>query len=267
MDLSVITISHGHDAEVKRLYKSILNKKWKVEYELLLIDNLPPHKTASIVRKNFPGVKILKNKRPRGFAHNVNIGIKNSGGRYIFLLNPDIIVGDHLFDRMVEFMDKHPDVGVSAPVLLNLDGSRQPSARRFPNFLIIMLRGLGIDRYPTFKALNQKYLGHDVSLNNGYMNVDWVTGAAMLVRRKAYEVIGPFDDKNFFLYFEDVDYCYRLWKAGWHVAYVTNATAIHEWKRYSKNPFSIYKFYHIVSGLRFFKKYGLKLKNPREGLK
>lgn len=265
MDLSVVTVSHGHDYEVKRLYESILSKKWKVEFELILIDNLPPHKTARVVEKYFSGIRIFKNPRPRGFAHNVNFGIKKSKGRYIFLLNPDIIVDDHLFDRMVEFMDDHPDVGAASPVLLNLDGSRQPSARRFPNLLIMILRGLGIDK--GFKSLNRKYLAYDITVNNGYVNVDWVTGAAMFLRKKAYEVVGPFDSKNFFLYFEDVDYCYRLWKAGWHVAYVTNAKAIHEWKRYSKNLFSVYKFYHIVSGLRFFKKYGLKLKNPREGLK
>ena len=267
MDLSVITISHGHDAEVKRLYKSILGKDWKVGLELILIDNLPPHKTAKLVSKTFPGVKILKNKRPRGFAHNANLGINKSSGRYIFLLNPDIVVLDGLFEKMVKFMDEHPDVGIAAPVLLNVDGSRQPSARRFPNFWVMMLRGLGLDRYLGFMSLNQKYIANDVPLNNGYVNVDWVTGAAMIIRRKAYEVIGPFDDKNFFLYFEDVDYCYRLWKAGWRVAYVTEARAVHEWKRRSRNLFSVYKFYHVVSGIRFFKKYGLNLKNPREGLK
>ncbi len=266
VDLSVITISHGHHQEVKKLYRSIFNKKWNVELEFLLIDNLPPHRTAELVERAFPAVKVVRNLRSRGFAHNANRGILRSKGEFIFLLNPDIIVLDGLFDRVVEFMRAHPRVGISAPMLLNPDGTRQPSARNFPNLPVMILRGFGLDKIFRHIPINIRYELRCMESVNGFVKVDWITGAAMVIRRSAIEEIGLFDHKNFYLYFEDVDICYRMWKAGWEVAYIPDVKAIHEWKRRSsKNPFSIYKYYHVVSGLKFFKKYGLKLKNPREG--
>ncbi len=266
VDLSVITISHGHKDEVMRLYGSIFQRDWTVGLEFLLIDNLPPHRTAGVVQKVYPDVRIIKNSRPHGFAYNANIGIRKTGGEFILLLNPDIIVLDGLFDRVVDFMRKHPEVGISGPMLLNPDGTRQPSARSFPSIPVMILRGLGLDSFFGNTSINSKYeLRHMESLN-GFVKVDWITGAAMVIRRRAIEEVGLLDHKNFHLYFEDVDICYRMWKAGWEVAYIPDVKAIHEWKRRSaKHPFSIYKYYHVVSGLRFFKKYGLKLKNPREG--
>ncbi len=266
LDLSIITVSHGHEKEIKRLLKSIKDKNWRVSFEIILIDNLPPHRAAEIARKIYPDVRIFKNSRPKGFAHNVNLGMKFSKGRFIFLLNPDIIVLNGLFDNVVEFMDSHPDIGIAAPRLLNLDGTRQVSARKFPNLPVMIFRGLGLDRFFKNLKLNRDYELRDLDSENGYLSVDWVTGAAMVIRRQAINEVGKFDEKRFHLYFEDVDMCYRMWKAGWKVVYFSNAKAIHEWKRRSaKNPFSIYKFYHVVSGLKFFKKYGLDLKNPREG--
>ncbi len=266
VDLSVITISHGHEEEVRRLYRSIFQNNWKVSLEFLLIDNLPPHRAAKMVETAFPAVKIIKNQRSHGFAYNANLGILKSKGEFIFLLNPDIIVLDGLFDKLVDFMRSHPRVGVSAPMLLNPDGSRQPSARNFPDLPVMVLRGLGLDKFLGHVHINTRYELRHMESVNGSVRVDWVTGAAMVLRRSAIEEVGLLDHKNFYLYFEDVDICYRMWKAGWEVAYIPDVKAIHEWKRRSsKNPFSIYKYYHIVSGLKFFKKYGLKVKNPREG--
>lgn len=265
-DLSVITVSHGHEKEVKRLLQSIKEKDWKVSFEIILVDNLPPHRAAKIARKIYPEVRILKNLRPKGFAHNVNLGVNYSKGRFIFLLNPDIIVLNGLFDNVVKFMDNHPDVGIAAPKLLNLDGTRQVSARKFPNLPVMIFRGLGLDKiFYNFK-LNKDYELRSLDSKNGYIPVDWVVGAAMVLRRQAIDEVGKFDEKRFHLYFEDVDMCYRMWKAGWKVVYLTDVSSIHEWKRRSaKNLFSIYKFHHVVSGLKFFKKYRLNLKNPREG--
>ncbi len=266
IDLSIITVSHGHKKEIQRLLRSIREKNWKVKFEIILVDNLPPHRAAIVAEKVFPEIQIFKNPKPKGFAHNVNLGIKHSKGRFIFLLNPDIIVLNGLFDNVVEFMENHPDVGIAAPMLLNPDGTRQVSARKFPNLWIMIFRGLGFDRIFKNFILNMDYEMRNLNIQNGYIHVDWVTGAAMILRRNAINEIGKFDEKNFFLYFEDVDMCYRMWKSGWKVVYLPNIKAIHEWKRRSaKNLFSIYKYYHIVSGIKFFKKYGLNLKNPREG--
>ena len=266
MDLSVITVSHGHEKEIKKLLNSIKEREWKVTFEIILIDNLRPYRAARLANKIYPGIRIFKNSKPKGFAHNVNLGIKHSKGRFIFLLNPDIIVLDGLFDKVVEFMDSHPDVGIAGPQLLNLDGTRQASARKFPNLAVALFRAFGFDKIFQNFSLNKNYEQKDLIKLGSCTPVDWVSGAAMIIRRSAIEEIGFFDSKNFYLYFEDADVCYRMWKAGWKVVYIPGIKAIHEWKRLSaRNPFSIYKYYHIVSGLKFFKKYGLKLKNPREG--
>jgi GT2 family glycosyltransferase/lipopolysaccharide/colanic/teichoic acid biosynthesis glycosyltransferase len=178
-----------------------------------------------------------------------------SRARYALVLNPDIVVLPGALDRLVEFMDEHPEVGIAGSKLLNEDGSLQYSCRRFYTFWTLVLRRTPLGRLFKNGRTISNYLMLDYDHEQS-REVDWVIGACMIVRKEALADFGGMDER-FFLYFEDVDWCYRVWQSGWKVWYVADSVMRHSYARESARPgLSKQIITHGLSMIHFYEKWG-----------
>lgn len=193
----------------------------EIGVEIVVLDNASEDGSAEAVRERFPGVRLHAQAFRAGFGANHNTIIRATNGRYVFVLNEDTTSDDWGFGRMVEEMDAHPRTAALGPRLVYPDGRHQGSAWRFPTPLV-SLAGL-----PTLGKV-----GVNQSKGNRPRSVDWVAGAALLLRREALDSVGLFDE-GFFIYFEEVDLCLRLRRAGWEVRYLPAVSVIHHESQFS----------------------------------
>ncbi len=179
------------------------------------------------VRERFSDVRLAVNRHNIGFGRAVNQAIRKSAGEYIIILNPDTIVEAGFLDQVVRFMQNHPDVGVMGTRILDSDGSLQNSARAFPSSLTAFFgRSSLLTRWFPRNSITSRNLLTLQSDGRNPMDVDWVAGAAMVVRRKAVQQTGLLDER-FFMYWEDADWCRRMWQHGWRVVYYPVPTVVH----------------------------------------
>lgn len=180
-----------------------------------------------MVRGYFPQVYLYENRENVGFAKANNIGIEMARGKYILLLNSDTkVVGDAL-EKMVQFLDSHPDVAVVTAGLVYPDLSDQEVARAFPTPINAFFgrRSLLTRLFPN-NRFSQKYLVSRIHTLDEPFEIDWVSGACLMVRKKVIEEIGALDE-GFFMYWEDADLCFRIKQRGWKVVCVPEAVVIH----------------------------------------
>ena len=189
--------------------------------EIVVLDNASEDGSAAAVRDRFPGVRVIPQEFRAGFGANHNTVIRVTRGRYVYVLNEDTTAGDWGFDRIVAYLDSHPGVAALGPRLVYPDGRQQASAWRFPT--------------PVVATLGLATLGKiGVKQSRGRMPraVDWVMGAALVLRREALAQVGLFDE-DFFLYSEEVDLQLRLRQAGWEVHYFPDVTVVHHESQFS----------------------------------
>jgi N-acetylglucosaminyl-diphospho-decaprenol L-rhamnosyltransferase len=190
----------------------------------VVVDHGSTDGTLELVRGRFPDARVVEQANV-GMGAGNNAGMRVAGGRYSFLLNPDAwVVGEGL-ERLVEFADAHPDAAVVGPRLRNPDGSLQRSVRAFPTVWRLATEYLFIRKLaPRSAVLNPLYAGgfaHDET-----REVDWVSGAALLVRREAADAVGLFDE-GYFMFSEEADWMYRFREAGWRVYFFPGAEVVH----------------------------------------
>jgi len=206
-----------------------------------------------------PEVRTLQNATNVGFGAAANLGFKESKGEFLLLLNPDVVVRPGAVEALLETMQSRPGAGIVLPQLRNPDDSLQYSCRQFYSWKTLwMRRGPWCQRltsHPTVRQhLMQEWNHASVA------EVDWGLGAAMLVRKRALPAAQLFDER-FFLYFEDVDLCLRLHRAGWKVLYNPAAVMTHEHRRDSAQAgASLAKLHHLGSLMRFLWKYRFRLR-------
>jgi len=262
--VSVIIINHRHGDTVRMAVRSLLESTEAVPYEVLFVDNCPGDDAADWVRSNYPEIFFLRNPVPLGFAANVNRAVEQTHSEYIFLLNPDCLCLPGLIDGLVRYLDGNPSVGIAGPRLLNTDGSLQMSCRRFSRPAALLMRGARMDKLFASTRLLREYLMADFR-HDGEADVDWITGAAMMVRRQAFDRIGGMDER-YYLYSEDQDLCYRMWRNGWRVSYFPKARAVHRHLRCGiLRPFSKAGMHQLRSTLLMFKKNGVHMSRVRPG--
>ena len=217
------------------------------------MDNGSTDGSADMVRREFPQIKLIANKANRGFAAGHNQAIGASSGRHVLLLNADTIVQEGALETLTKIMDALPRAAVAGPRLLNADGSIQYSCRRFPRFATGLFRKAPLGRLLPDNRFNREYLM--LSWDHSTMRqVDWVSGAAFLLRRSALDEIGLLDE-DYFMYCEDVDWCYRARRAGWEVWYIPQAVVAHIHGRSTdQRPFAMsYQFHRSMA--RFYRKH------------
>ncbi len=228
--LSIVIVSWNVREDLRECLRSLLKDEGSRlesgEIEIIVVDNASTDGTAEMVEHEFPQVKLLVNPQNLGYTKANNIGIKHSCGKYILLLNPDTIVHQGALQALIDCAESHPEAGIIGAKLLNSDGSVQRSARSFPDIGAGLFRNTFLGRLFPNNPFVRRYLLADFGYDE-VREVDWVSGAAMLVRRDLIERIGGLDER-FWAYCEDVDLCWRAWQAGYKVLFCPNAVITHK---------------------------------------
>jgi GT2 family glycosyltransferase len=217
-DVSVVVVTHNGLPWVEQALESVRG------VETVVIDNASTDGTAAFVRERFPEAIVVEQEN-RGLAAGWNAGVARTSGRYVLLLNSDAWLDEGALDALVAFADEHPRAAVVGPRLRNPDGSLQRSVRGFPTLWRLATEYLYLRKLaPGSRALNAFYgagFAHDET-----REAEFLMGAVWLIRRAAIEEVGPADE-SFFLFSEEVDWAYRLRRAGWTSVFFPGAGATH----------------------------------------
>jgi GT2 family glycosyltransferase len=224
VDLSIIIVSWNVRDLLRACLESLRPAWERTRAEVIVVDNASTDGTAALVCEAYPAVRLIANQANRGFGAANNQGMAAAGGRYLLLLNPDTVVLPGALEQLVAFLDGHPRVGLVAPRLLNPDGSLQRNAFRFPGLCQVALDLFPLHPRLTESALNGRYRRELHA--TGPFAIDHPLGAAMMVRREVWEETGGFDE-DYFMYAEEVDWCWRIRQAGWMIWQVPAAEIVH----------------------------------------
>jgi O-antigen biosynthesis protein len=226
MDLSVIIVNYNVRYFLEQCLQSVFKSAKNLELEVFVVDNNSVDGSVEMVRERFPQVKLIDNKENLGFSKANNQAIRLSRGRYVLLLNPDTVVEDDTFTRVVQFMDEHPDAGGLGVKMLDGQGRFLPESKRgLPTPSVAFYKIFGLSAlFPKSRIFGKYHLGY---LDNEQTHqVEVLSGAFMLMRRQALEKTGYLDE-DFFMYGEDIDLSYRIIKAGYKNYYYPGTRIIH----------------------------------------
>ncbi|MFA5128637.1 MAG: glycosyltransferase family 2 protein [Patescibacteria group bacterium] len=257
MDLSIIIVNWKVKDLLEKCLKSIFEQTKDITFEVFVVDNNSGDGSVEMVREKFPQVDLTASAENLGFAKGNNLAIKKSRGRYILLLNPDTEILDNALGKMVQFMDTHPECGIGGCKLLNPDLSLQPSVRAFPDLASQIFILLKIHHLLPHSKTMYKYLVQDFDYEK-IQEADQVMGAFMLIRREVINKIGMLDE-NFWIWFEEVDFCKRAKEADFKILYTPEAKIIHHFGQSFKQAMGIKKQKDFNRSLSYyFKKHGTK---------
>ncbi|MDO8828421.1 glycosyltransferase [Methylophaga sp.] len=237
--ISISIVSHGQGDLVRNLLDdldNLVDLDWLNEVILTL--NIPEQSDFQL--KKLP-LRLIQNDIPKGFGANHNAALKQAKGDYLCVLNPDIRLTDNPFIKLVKVM-KDLNLGLIAPAIVGVDGQFDDSARKFPTFGRLLKR-----------LLFGKHEVYPFKLTDSFFYPDWVGGMFMLFDRRAFQLVKGFDER-YFLYYEDVDICVRLWQKELPLAVLPHVNVLHQAQRQSHRRLK-YLRWHLISMIRFFAKH------------
>jgi len=250
-----IGIIYTHERQfMTPLVSSLAESGQGTAMRLIIVDNASGEGVDEW-RTAFRETLVVRNDERLGYAANLNRILDASRARYVLLLNTDMFFepAEQCVAKMVRFMDAHPDCGVSGCRLYHPDGTYGFPARRFQTLATIAARRLGLEK--SLGSTVDSYLYADKP-RESIFDCDWLSGCFLMVRREAVDEIGPLD-LQFRKYFEDVDFCLRMARAGWRVMMNGETFGYHLEQRASRNLFSKDAFVHLQSYARWLTKWGL----------
>jgi GT2 family glycosyltransferase len=225
-DLSVVIVNYNALAYVQRCLDSLAEGAAGLWWEAVVVDNASREGGVERLAQDYPNARVIRRAANGGFAVGVNAGIAAARADVVLLLNPDTVVRPGALLRMLGYLREHPDIGVLGPRIENPDGTLQLSCRSFPTFWTglfnrysLLTRLLPGNRFSARYLLT--YWDHA-----SIRDVDWLSGAAMMIPRQTFDRVGRFDEGYFFA-IEDVDFCRRVHDAGLRVVYFPDATVMH----------------------------------------
>lgn len=252
--LAIVIVSYNTRKLIRRCLESLRAFPPRTPFDVLVVDNASRDGSVDMLGQEFPWVRVLANKRNLGYSAAVNLGLEHTTADYVLVLNPDIVVREHALDALIDFMDANPEAGIAAAKLLNTDGTLQHTCRGFYTPATLLMRRTPLGKLFPNHGVIRRHLMLDYD-HAAPAVVDWVIGACMMVRRTAADAVGGMDER-FFLYFEDVDWCFRMGRQGWKVWYVPQAEMVHEHRRESAKPkLSRSLWAHLGSMLRYYEKW------------
>jgi N-acetylglucosaminyl-diphospho-decaprenol L-rhamnosyltransferase len=257
MDLAVVVVDYNAGEYLTACLRSVFEHAGGAELEVVVVDNASFDLSGRIAKDAFPQIELIETGENRGFAAGVNVGLRATTAPYVLVLNPDAEVWEGTLARLVKLADERPRAGAIGPMVRNSDGTVYPSGRRVP---------------PIGTAVGHAFLGSlrpDNRWSRGYRmadwdrtterEVDWISGAAFLLRRGALDEVGMLDER-FFLYAEEVDLFKRLREAGWSIVFTPELEIVHEQgvstgrsrRMHLIHSESVYKYFqkHHASGWR-----------------
>lgn len=269
VDINIVFVNYLCKDDIVLAVDSILRdiRGASCRVQITVVDNSENKDGCrELITNKYPAVKYIDAGGNVGFGRGNNAGFKATPARYYFALNRDTIIPEnsHTIERIIKFMNEHPKIGCIGPKLLNMDGTLQYACYRFnlASLLIKPLKQINWDKkYAWVKKYSDRLLMKDFD-HNSIRPVDWVLGAAMIVRQEVVDKVGWFDDR-YFMYLEDCDWCHRMWEAGWPVYYVHDIIIMHRHARESAKVPGIVKALfknklariHLVSWLKYMWKW------------
>ncbi|MBI4212984.1 MAG: glycosyltransferase family 2 protein [Chloroflexi bacterium] len=221
-DVSVLIVTYQSRDFVHRCLDAI-RAQGGPPLETIVVDNASADGTADQVAEMHPEVSLTQNSANLGFAAGVNRAAQQARGRYLLLLNPDTEVPPGTLATLTAFMNGHPEVAAVGPRLIYPDGTAQDAAFSYPSLLMHWL-----EFFPRpARLLHTRWNGRLDARDDQPVEIDHPLGACMLIRRAAWDEIGPLDE-GFFMYCEEVDWCMRAKRAGWRIMQVPTATVVHQ---------------------------------------
>jgi N-acetylglucosaminyl-diphospho-decaprenol L-rhamnosyltransferase len=252
VDLSIIIVSWNVADLLAACLNSILASSGALQIETIVVDSASSDNTVSMIQQRYPQVKLLAQTQNLGFSRCNNIGLATASGRCLMFLNPDTeIIGDAL-SGMTAYLDTHHDVGIVGPHTLNSDGTTQSTRRRFPDLLTAFFESTWLQSYAPKSLLDHYYVRDEP--DDAVMDVDWMQGSALMLRREVYAQIGGLDE-SYVMYSEEVDWCKRAKSAGWRVVYLGTARIVHHGGKSSEQVVARSHVHFQQSKLRYFRKY------------
>lgn len=252
MKLTVVIVNWNTKELLKTCLSSVLENGSEAVGKVIVVDNDSSDGSPEMVSREFPAIHLIKNAQNLGFSHGCNQGIKESKTDYVAILNSDTVIFPKALGLLAGFMDKNEKTGALGPKLLNEDGSVQLSCRNFPSFkeaTVHAFWGIFNQANPFTRSYRQADWDHSTE-----REVDWISGACMVLRKKALAEAGLFDE-DYFMYLEDVDLCYRLKQAGWKVFFYPGARVTHYSGGSSRKRSSRAIIEHQKSIYHFYKTY------------
>ena len=225
--LDIVIVNYNSTEQLLWCLKSLFDGSNVVSLRVQVHDNASRKDDVDCLKRAFPQISLTKNTQNLGFAKAVNNGLKQGNAPYILILNPDTLVQPGLISTAMGYMADHPEVGILGPKIFDRDGAIQGSARAFPNLLTAIFgRKSILSKIFPKNPITRENILTDRSDGRTPMEVDWVSGACMMVRREAVNQVGLLDE-TFFMYWEDADWCRRVWQKGWKVVYFPNVSVTH----------------------------------------
>lgn len=249
-ELSIIIVNYNSGDLLDKCIKSIP----KDRYEVIVVDNGSKDESLRIAKKNSPYVKYIPLPKNYGFAKACNIGAKKACSSLLLFLNQDTKVIHKGIRECIKFLKSKKRIGAVSGTILNSDMTIQSNLRRFPRIPLIFFgrKSLLTKLFPN-NRFSRKYMYLDTDFKKP-QKVEAIGAVALFTKKKVFEEIGGFDS-SFFLYFEDIDLCYRLWKKNWEVWYYPSPTAVHYMgeKTHPKRKYA--EMHHYLSFYKFVKKH------------
>jgi GT2 family glycosyltransferase len=221
-DLSVIVVTHNGREMALETLRSALAATGEISAEWMVVDAGSTDGTPDAIESEL-GLSVLRRDN-RGFAASNNVALAEARGRYVLLLNPDVEIRSGTLAELVAAMDARPGLGMASVVQRGTAGELQDSIRRFPSPLRSLGEALFAAHWPALRTLQELETRPERYRREG--PADWLVGAFLIARREAVEEVGAMDER-FFLYSEEIDWCYRFWQAGWPVAHLPSMTITH----------------------------------------
>ena len=242
--ISIVIVSYNVSKLLDECLQSVARALQGIDGEVFVVDNHSVDKTIAMLKEKHPEVKVIANEENVGFSRANNQAIRLSEAEYVLLLNPDTVVYENTLHGVLDFMDKHPEAGGAGVRMLTREGHRAPESRRsIPTPWVAMLKMLGATRRYYMRHLSWDEPGQ----------IEAVSGAFFLVRRKALDQVGLLDE-DYFMYGEDIDLSYRLLKGGWQNWYLPYDIIHYKGESTQKSSFRyVHTFYQAM--LIFFRKH------------
>ena len=259
MDLSIIIVAFRGYKELRETIEAVFKSQITYSFEVIVVDNGSADGTAENVERDFPSsqypnLKLVHNSN-NGFSKGNNLGVKNSTGEYVLLLNPDTAVYPDALQKCMDYINLHKDIGALGCKLIKRDGSLDLAARRsFPNPVNAFAKFTGLHKlFPKNKKLGAYNLNH--SSADEIADVDALCGAFMLMPREVYNKVGMLDEE-YFMYGEDIDLCYKIKQDGHRVVYYPEAVTFHfKGASSRKTPYKMLYHFHNAMWIFYRKHY------------
>jgi hypothetical protein len=241
--LSIIIVNWNNKDILQDCLNSIYRTHNASKYEIIVVDNNSEDGSVELIKDEFPNVVLLENNENLGFTKANNQAIKIARGNYILLLNNDTVVTNtYCFDRMIELMEKNPQVGILGCKLLYPDGTLQSCGESFPSVW-------GIFKSQILFTKTWKRFGKNKQGDNHFKEIDFICGACLMTRKEILDQAGLFKEE-YFMYGEDVEFCYRVHKAGYDIGVLTDESIIHLHSKSTEKNLTEMLYHSITNDLK-----------------